>query len=45
MEDGLIDWDEEHIQIRPEATPFVRNVAASLDKLMLNTDKQFSKPM
>lgn len=44
-EDGLIDRDEESIRVRPEATPFVRNVAASLDKLMLHTDKQFSKPM
>ena len=44
-EDGLIDRDEEEIRVRPEATPFVRNVAASLDKLMLHTDKQFSKPM
>lgn len=44
-EDGLIDLDDEHITLCPEATPFVRNVAASLDKLMMNTDKQFSKPM
>lgn len=43
--DGLIDLDDNFIRIRPEAIPFVRNVAASLDKLMLNTDKQFSKPM
>lgn len=44
-EDGLIERDEEEIRVRPEATPFVRNVAALLDKLMLHTDKQFSKPM
>lgn len=44
-EDGLIEWDDEGIRVRPEATPFVRNVAATLDKLMLYTDKQFSKPM
>lgn len=43
MEDGLIIFDSEHITMLPEATPFVRNVAASLDKLMLNTDKRFSK--
>ncbi|MDL2214809.1 oxygen-independent coproporphyrinogen III oxidase [Dysgonomonas sp. OttesenSCG-928-M03] len=41
--DGLIEFDSDHIMILPEATPFVRNVAASLDKLMLNTDKRFSK--
>lgn len=42
-QDGLIELDAEHIIMLPEATPFVRNVAASLDKLMLNTDKRFSK--
>lgn len=42
-EDGIIEFDKNHITILPEATPFVRNVAASLDKLMLNTDKRFSK--
>lgn len=43
--DGLIEWNKEQIRVLPQATPFVRNVAASLDKLMLNTDKQFSKPI
>lgn len=42
-EDGLIEFDEKHIAMLPAATPFVRIVAASLDKLMLNTDKRFSK--
>lgn len=42
-QDGLIEFDAGHITMLPEATPFVRNVAASLDKLMLNTDKRFSK--
>ncbi len=42
-QDGLIELSEEKITMKPEAAPFVRNVAASLDKLMLNTDKQFSK--
>jgi oxygen-independent coproporphyrinogen-3 oxidase len=42
-EDGLITFDSEHIAMLPEATPYVRIVAASLDKLMLNTDKHFSK--
>jgi oxygen-independent coproporphyrinogen-3 oxidase len=41
--DGLIDFSEEKITMQHDATPFVRNVAASLDKLMLNTDKRFSK--
>lgn len=41
--DGLIDYSNEKITMRPGFTPFVRNVAASLDKLMLNTDKKFSK--
>lgn len=43
QKDGLIEFDEEHISIQPQARPFVRNVAASLDKLMLNTDKRYSK--
>ena len=34
--DGIIEFDKNHITILPEATPFVRNVAASLDKLMIN---------
>lgn len=41
--DGVITFDSEHIKILPDATPFVRNVAASLDKLMINSNKQFSK--
>lgn len=41
-QDGIIEYDNNHIRILPGATPFVRNVAASLDKLMLNTDKRFS---
>lgn len=41
--DGLIDFDSDSITIRPEATPFVRIVAASLDKMLIDTDKQFSK--
>jgi len=41
--DGIIEFDSDYIMMLPGATPFVRNVAASLDKLMLNTDKRFSK--
>jgi oxygen-independent coproporphyrinogen-3 oxidase len=41
--DGIIEFDEGHITVLPEAAPFVRNVAASLDKLMLNSEKKYSK--
>lgn len=41
--DGVIHLSEEKITMHQDATPFVRNVAASLDKLMVNTDKRFSK--
>ena len=44
-EDGVIEFDDNHIRICADATPLVRNVAASLDKLMLNTEKKFSKPV
>lgn len=43
--DGIIEFDSQHIQITPEGSLFVRNVAASLDKLMLHSDKTFSKPV
>ncbi|MDR0823721.1 MAG: oxygen-independent coproporphyrinogen III oxidase [Prevotella sp.] len=41
--DGIIEFDDKHIHVLPEAAPFVRNVAASLDKLMLNGEKHYSK--
>lgn len=44
-DDGLIEFDKEYIYILPDATPFVRNVAASLDKLMIGSNKQYSKPI
>ncbi|WP_455641310.1 oxygen-independent coproporphyrinogen III oxidase [Parabacteroides sp.] len=44
-EDGIIEYDSEQIRITPEGNLFVRNVAASLDKLMLHSDKSFSKPV
>jgi len=44
-EDGIITFDDDYIRILPDATPFVRNVAASLDKLMQDSDKKFSKAM
>lgn len=43
--DGLIEFDSDHIRITSEGSLFVRNVAASLDKLMLHSDKTFSKPV
>ena len=43
--DGLITWSEHNIQLTPKGAIFVRNVAASLDKLMLHTTKSFSKPV
>lgn len=43
--DGIIELDENHIRMTPSGALFVRNVAASLDKLMLHTDKSFSKPV
>lgn len=44
-DDGLIEYDDKQMQMTPEGKPFVRNVAASLDRLMLNTNKSFSKPV
>lgn len=43
--DGIITYDDHQLRILPEATPWVRNVAASLDKLMQGTDKRFSRAM
>lgn len=43
--DGLITFDADTLQITPEGRLFVRNVAASMDVLMKNTDKVFSKPV
>lgn len=43
--DSIIEFDENHIQMTTEGKLFVRNVAASLDKLMFKTDKSFSKPV
>lgn len=41
--DGIIEFDEKYLKVLPDARPFVRNVAASLDKLMVDSDKRFSK--
>lgn len=44
-DDGLILFDSEQIVMREKGSPYVRNVAASLDKLLIHTDKTFSKPI
>jgi oxygen-independent coproporphyrinogen-3 oxidase len=43
--DGIIHYDDNHITVLPEAAPLVRNVAASLDKLMLKSNHLYSKPV
>jgi len=43
--DGLLLFDENHIEVNTCGRPLVRCVAAALDPLMANTDKQFSKPI
>ena len=44
-EDGIIHYDDMRIVMREKGSPFIRNVAASLDRLLINTDKTFSKPI
>lgn len=44
-DDGIIFFDEEQIVMREKGSPFIRNVAASLDKLLIHSDKKFSKPI
>ncbi len=43
--DGLLHYDNDHIEVNTYGRPFVRCVAAALDPLMANTDKKFSKPI
>lgn len=43
--DGIIAYNDEEITMHPEQLVFLRNVAASLDKLMINNSKSFSKPV
>ncbi len=42
-EDGIIEFDNDHITILPAAAPFVRNVAASFDKLLSTKEQRYSK--
>lgn len=44
-DDGLIFFDQDQIVMREKGSPYVRNVAASLDPLLLNSNKTFSKPI
>lgn len=41
--DGIIEFTDDYIRMCPEATPFVRNVAGGLDRLMVDNEKRFSK--
>jgi len=43
--DGIITMDENQIHATEQGTLFVRNVAAALDRLMIHSDKAFSKPL
>jgi len=43
--DGIITLDENRIRITEQGTLFVRNIAAALDRLMIHSDKSFSKPL
>lgn len=41
--DGIIEFDSDHVTILPGASPFVRNVAASFDKLINTKENRYSK--
>lgn len=45
QKDGIIKFNDNGIRVTDEGKLFVRNVAASLDFLMENSTKQFSKPV
>ena len=44
-DDGIITFDENHIRITEQGMFFVRNIAAALDRLMIDSKKSFSKPI
>lgn len=44
-DDGLITLEPTHIALTEAGSPFVRNVAAALDKMMINNNNRFSKPV
>lgn len=43
--DGIIELTPDSIRICDNAAPFVRNVAASLDRLMTHSQHKYSKPI
>ncbi|MDD2951958.1 MAG: oxygen-independent coproporphyrinogen III oxidase [Parabacteroides sp.] len=45
VEDGLVLLDTNGLRMTDEGALFVRNVAASFDKLMLHSSRLFSKPV
>lgn len=45
MTDGLVCLTDDTIGMTDLGSPFVRNVVAALDPLMVNNDRKFSKPV
>lgn len=45
VQDGLLVYDEEQLQVTPAGYAFVRNIVASLDPLMIGNTYAFSKPV
>ena len=43
--DGILHLTTNTLEMTGEGNPFVRTVAATLDPMMVNTDKKFSKPI
>ncbi|MCR5077744.1 MAG: oxygen-independent coproporphyrinogen III oxidase [Prevotella sp.] len=43
--DGILHLSADALEMTGEGNPFVRNVAAALDPMMVDTDKKFSKPI
>lgn len=43
--DGLITITDDSLAVTTQGSPFVRNVVAALDPLMVNTTRRFSKPV
>lgn len=44
-DDGIIYFDDEKIEMKIKGSPFIRNVAALLDKKLLHSNLRFSKPI
>lgn len=44
-DDGIIRPTDEGIEMAEKGSPFLRYVASTLDKLLINSDKTFSKPI